>query len=237
MNDQDRRRRRLWSVPALLFTLLLTTGWTQPAPSAGQPTAPSLGRASDDFAPAGLHVETLLGGSQIRDQHPQRTFAAQVVVAKAPVAKAPVAKAPVAKPVTAAPKRAYTGRNHFWFPSLGISKQVYSYPCSRTTTPANLIYRWGCAGANNVYLLGHAYGVMKPLHDAYVSGRLHVGMIALYADANGRVRSFRVTTWQVVRPTVVSWAIASQPVPSMTLQTCIGALSQWRLDVRLVAVN
>jgi len=26
---------------------------------------------------------------------------------------------------------------------------------------------------------------MKPLHDAYARGRLHVGMIALYADATG----------------------------------------------------
>ena len=34
------------------------------------------------------------------------------------------------------------------------------------------VYRWGCAGTNNVYLMGHAWGV-SPLHDAYVCGRLH----------------------------------------------------------------
>jgi sortase (surface protein transpeptidase) len=62
-------------------------------------------------------------------------------------------------------------------------------------------------------------------------------MLAIYADGKGNIRSYRVTAWQVVRPTVVAWATASQPVPSMTLQTCIGARSQWRLDVRLVAVD
>jgi sortase (surface protein transpeptidase) len=48
---------------------------------------------------------------------------------------------------------------------------------------------------------------------------------------------YRVTAWQVVKPTEVSWAIASQPVPSMTLQTCLGANSAYRLNVRLVAVD
>ena len=51
------------------------------------------------------------------------------------------------------------------------------------------------------------------------------------------VTTFRVTTWRLVRPTNSSWAIASQPVPSMTLQTCVGAQSEWRLNVRLVAIN
>jgi sortase (surface protein transpeptidase) len=78
---------------------------------------------------------------------------------------------------------------------------------------------------------------MKPLHDLYVRGGLKVGMLAVYADSSGRVRKYRVTAWQVVYPTVVDWAIASQPVPSMTLQTCVGANSEKRLDVRLVAVN
>jgi hypothetical protein len=34
-----------------------------------------------------------------------------------------------------------------------------------------------------------------------------------------------------------AWAIASQPIPSMTLQTCIGKKSQYRLNVRLVRVD
>lgn len=243
MNNSTHRRRRLWSVPALLTALVLTTGWAQAAPLAAAPSPSSWGRAADDVALVTQHVESNRGGSPSRDQHPRRTFASPIVVARTPVvvAKAPVAvaKAPVVAK-TSSPKpvaRSNSYRNHFWIPSLGISQQVYSYACGRTSVPANLIYRWGCAGQNNVYILGHAYGVMKPLHDAYVSGHLHIGMIAKYADGNGTIRSYRVTSWQLVDPTVVTWAIASQPVPSMTLQTCVGAQSQWRLDVRLVAVN
>lgn len=239
MHESVRLRRRLWSVPALLVTLLLTTGWTQAAAPVGHAAAPSAVRQSDDVALVSPTAVRLSSASHNPDGHPRRPFQAAVPPAKVPIAKTTVApKAVVApKPVATPVHDTYTGRNHFWFPSLGISRQVYVYACSRTSNPANLIYRWGCAGTNNVYLLGHAYGVMKPLHDAYVSGRLHVGMVALYADANGKVRRYKVTAWQVVLPTVVSWAIASQPVPSMTLQTCIGANSQYRLDVRLVAVN
>src|SRR5829696_498065 len=130
------------------------------------------------------------------------------------------------------------GRNHFWFPSLGISRAVYSFPCSRSRAPDNLVYRWGCAGANNVYLLGHAYGVFKPLHNAYVSGRLHAGMKAYYADSRGRTHTFAVRWWKLTKPTTsASWAWASQSVSSMTLQTCVGSNSEYRVMVRLVEIR
>lgn len=130
------------------------------------------------------------------------------------------------------------GRNHVWIPSLGIDRSVESFPCDRTRPPDNFVYRWGCAGRNNVYLLGHAYSVFEPLHDAYVGGRLRTGMIVDYADASGRVRRYAVAWWKVVRPTgAASWAWAPQPVPSMTLQTCVGAHSEYRLMVRLVATD
>jgi hypothetical protein len=134
--------------------------------------------------------------------------------------------------------RAFTGRNHFWIPTLGMSTKIVAFPCPRKRPPDNYMYRWGCAERNNVYILGHAYSVMKPLYNAYMSGRLHVGMVAVYADGTGRIRSYRVTEWRVVDPAEgVWWAIAAQPVPSMTLQTCVGAQSQWRLNVRLVAID
>jgi sortase (surface protein transpeptidase) len=97
------------------------------------------------------------------------------------------------------------------------------------------VYRWGCAGSNNVYLMGHAWGVMRPLHDAYVSGRLKKGMQVIYADANGRVTRYKVSFWKVVSPVGAGWAFAAQASPSMTLQTCVGKNSQYRLVVRLVA--
>jgi hypothetical protein len=131
----------------------------------------------------------------------------------------------------------YRGTNHVWIPSLGISRSVSWFPCSRTTDPANYVYRWGCAGANNVYLLGHAWGVFKPLHDAYYNGRLRTGMKVVYADGSSRVHTFSVIWWKVVAPTTsASWAWASLSRPSMTLQTCVGSGGNYRLMVRLVQV-
>jgi hypothetical protein len=139
------------------------------------------------------------------------------------------------KPVAAS---SYRGRNHVWIPSLGIDRSVSAFPCSRSRAPDNLVYRWGCAGRNNVYLMGHAYSVFKPLHDAYVQGRLKKGMQVVYADNNGRVRTYSVIWWKVVRPTTAAaWAWAGQSTPSMTLQTCVGANGNLRLMVRLVATG
>ena len=133
---------------------------------------------------------------------------------------------------------ALKGRNHFWFPAVGINRSVYSFPCSRSRAPDNLVYRWGCAGRNNVYLMGHAHSVFSPLHNAYVSGRLRIGMKAYYADGRGKVHTYKVKWWKLTRPTTsASWAWASQSVPSMTLQTCVGSNSEYRLMVRLVEVR
>ena len=132
----------------------------------------------------------------------------------------------------------HKGRNHFWLPALGINRSVSSYACSRSSALANIVYRWGCAGRNNVYIMGHAWGVMKPLHDAYVNGRLRVGMKTYYADGSGKVHTYKIKWWKLTRPTTsASWAWASQSVPSMTLQTCIGKNSEYRLMVRLVEVR
>ena len=132
----------------------------------------------------------------------------------------------------------HVGRNHVWIPSLGISRSIAYFPCTRKEPPANLVYRWGCAGRNNVYLMGHAYGVFKALHDAYVRGRLHKGMTVDYADGTGHVRRYAVVWWKVTPPTTAaSWAWAAQSRPSMTLQTCVGPTGQDRLMVRLVATH
>jgi hypothetical protein len=143
----------------------------------------------------------------------------------------------VATTVSVAPaaSAAYRGTNHVWIPSLGINRAVEFFPCARTKPPGHQLYRWGCAGANNVYLMAHAATVFKPLHDAYVNGRLRVGMEAIYADGNGRVTRYTVSYWKVVKPDGdVGWAFAAQSTPSMTLQTCVGADSAYRLVVRLV---
>ncbi len=131
----------------------------------------------------------------------------------------------------------YRGRNHVWMPSLRIDRSVARYACSNKSYPGNRVYRWGCAGRNNVYLFGHAHSVFKPLHDAYVRGRLRKGAKLYYADSSGRVRTYRVAWWKVTTPTKGTWAYAAQSKPSLTLQTCVGSRNQYRLIVRLTQVS
>ena len=131
----------------------------------------------------------------------------------------------------------YRGRNHVWMPSLGIDKSISFYACSNASYPGNRVYRWGCAGQNNVYLFGHAGSVFKPLHDAYLRGRLHKGAALYYADGSGQVHTYRVSWWKLTTATQGTWAYKAQSSPSLTLQTCIGAQSQYRLIVRLTEVG
>ena len=174
------------------------------------------------------------------------TVVPEVGAVPAPAASLPVratmpertARGATAASAASAASTAYTGRNHLWIPDLRISRSVSLFPCDRARPPDNLVYRWGCAGANNIYLMGHAYSVFKPLHDAYVAGRLAVGMKAWYADSKGKVHVYVVRWWKTTRPTTgASWAWAAQGKPSMTLQTCVGSNGQYRLMVRLVEVN
>jgi hypothetical protein len=241
------RSQRVPTIALLLLALVVTTGWT-PAAAPTDPVGTSI--AIPAAAQAAGHrpvsaprppVSAILATHRALQATLATTartlFQARIVAARAvapPPAPKVKAPAPVKAPTVKAAPTTYAGRNHFWFPALKISRPVYTFECTRKREPANYVYRWGCAGKNNVYLLGHAWGVFKPLHDAYLAGRLKVGMVAYYADSNGRVRKYKVTTWRVVNPVDSHWAIADQPVPSMTLQTCVGLD---RLNVRLVAVN
>ena len=181
---------------------------------------------------ARLAALDVIAALQVAEAAARAEASARAATAKA-AAAANAAAANAAEANAATP--AYVGKNHLWIPSLGLSRSVETFACTRKTPPANRVYRWGCAGKNNVYLFGHAWGVMKPLHDGYVAGRVKIGMVAKFADATGVVRTYRVTAIRIVTPDQVAWAIASQPVASMTLQTCIGANSDRRLLVRLVA--
>jgi sortase (surface protein transpeptidase) len=247
------------AAPVLLVVLAITTGWAQGTPpgqsaSTGAggahvgPSALQADRATNARVRAGSAPEMAGSGLVGRNLSAQRVAEMQLAdtgqalyavrllsnrAVPAPAPKVAAARQPAQKP--AAPK--YTGVNHVWIPSLGISRHVYPFACTRKREPGNVMYRWGCAGKNNVYLLGHASGVFKPLLRAYNTGRLRVGLVAIYADSAGHIRRYRVTEWQVVDPVEVEWAIASQPVPSMTLQTCVGPGGVDRLNVRLVAVR
>ena len=211
-------------------------------PAAAPPTAPAAATAATlSTTQVGNIGVGLAGGEARRASLATGPGARAVQPGQVTRPKAPAPK-PTVRPKATAPKSpsraSYHGRNHVWIPSLGINRSVSSFPCSRARPPDNYLYRWGCAGTNNVYLLGHAYSVFKPLHDAYVSGRLHRGMKVVYADGAGRVHTYSVIWWRVVAPTTAaSWAWAAQSRPSMTLQTCLGSNSQYRLMVRLVRVS
>ncbi len=194
----------------------------RPAGHRTERTAPPRTLPDDDAAIVSqTHVRPSLSrGATVRPELTPAAREATVIAPKAAVASS------------------YRGRNHVWIPSLGIDRSVSAFPCSRSRAPDNLVYRWGCAGRNNVYLMGHAYSVFKPLHDAYVQGRLKKGMQVFYADNDGRVRTYSVIWWKVVRPTTAAaWAWAGQSTPSMTLQTCVGPNGNLRLMVRLAATG
>lgn len=161
-----------------------------------------------------------------------------------PTPKVPQPKArsvSAAEPSSAGSARAgqssFKGRNHVWIPALGIDRSVSFFSCTSKAYPGDRVYRWGCAGGNNIYLFGHAHSVFKPLHDAYVRGRLAKGMQVHYADDNGRVSTYAVSWWKVTTPDKGAWAYAAQSRPSLTLQTCVGSKSQYRLIVRLAKVG
>jgi len=161
--------------------------------------------------------------------------------AEAEAKAAAQAKAEAAQPKPQAPQPAvaptYTGQNRFWFPKLGISQRVYEFPCSRSETPGDVVYRWGCAGENNVYLLAHNFGKFYPLYKAYYAGTLDRGLVAIYADPQGEVHYFELAWYKVVPPDGdVGFAYAAQSQSSLSMQTCVGDDGELRLVVRFTEV-
>ncbi|HEX5465375.1 MAG TPA: hypothetical protein VFW92_01740 [Candidatus Limnocylindrales bacterium] len=144
---------------------------------------------------------------------------------------------PTPKP-TPKPAPTYSGRNHMWYPALGISHSVTWYACSASYALSySAVYRWGCAGTNNVYLMAHAGGIFGPLYTAYYAGKLKVGMLVVYADNASHIHYFKLQWWKTTPPDGdVGWAYAAQSVSSLTLQTCVGADSSLRLVARFVEV-
>ncbi|HET7677083.1 MAG TPA: hypothetical protein VFK38_04455 [Candidatus Limnocylindrales bacterium] len=205
-----------------------------PTPRAARPGLP------DDLRllPGRPVVDPLAEIAARREAAAQALAEAKAAAARAAAQKAARAAAATASRTAAAPAPSYRGRNHFWFPALRIDQSVYSFPCSRSRAPDNLVYRWGCAGANNVYLMAHSYGKFRPLASAYYRGALRKGMLVAYADPSGRTRTYRLAWWKTARPTTAaSWAWAAQSVSSLTLQTCVGANSEYRLFVRFTEIS
>lgn len=220
-------RTGLTEVAALLVALSFAFGWAESGPVLAHATVEGGGRPANESVLADPRMAASAFGWLFDLPEPRAEIPA------GPVVEAKQSK-PAKATATVATNPTYSGRNRFWIPSLDMNYKVHLFECTRNRPPDNYMYRWGCAGENNVYILGHAYSVMKPLHDLYVRGKLKKGMVAIYADAQGHVHRYKVTEWRVVDPVDSEWAIASQPVPSMTLQTCVGKDGRYRLNVRLV---
>lgn len=156
------------------------------------------------------------------------TVSMAVTQSPTPVASQPAPqRAPAKKPVAAT-------RNRFSIPALHINGTIGNTSCGGLIP--NGIWRWPCAGANNLYLLGHAYGVFAPVHNGYHAGSLKPGLAAIYTDGAGVAHRYRLLWVQDV-PVATwgkgsSWAATSGPV--ITLQTCDGAADAYRIIVRFV---
>ena len=137
---------------------------------------------------------------------------------------------------TAEPPNAvsFGGRNRLAIPTLGINSAIGTTSCGKLIP--NGIWYWPCAGKNNLYLMGHAWGVFAPIHNGYHSGLLTAGLTALYSDGAGVIHLYRLL-WVQDLPVAVwgqgaTWASTGGPV--ITLQTCDGATDNYRIIVRFV---
>jgi hypothetical protein len=161
----------------------------------------------------------------------------QVVAQAKTVAIAAKSPTPAPKPAHKQVTVSYHGVYHLWIPALSLSRDIYDWGCNGGLIPNRVEY-WGCVGRNNLYLLGHAWGVFAKIHDGYHSGALRVGLTAFYADKRGVIHRYRIS-W--VRHVAIAdyaswseWAMAASSGPVITLQTCDGATSAYRILVRLV---
>src|SRR5215212_7525870 len=167
---------------ALLLSSVASTIGAEPA------AAPGI--RGDVFRPVALAPASALTRSGSVPQPINRLLAEAMDDVSVAPAAAMVATRAESRPLTSGTNR-YLGRNHVWIPWLGIDRDTILFACSRSSDPANYIYRWGCAGRNNVYLLGHAFSVFRALHDAYTNGRLARGLPVYWADAAGHVTIYR----------------------------------------------
>lgn len=142
------------------------------------------------------------------------------------------------RPAPAAPAAPrYVGHDHFWFPALGINASVTWYACSRNDYPAPIVYRWGCAGTNNVYLFGHAANAFSALYRAFYASTVKIGQVLIYADHAGVIHPYRISVVRLENgalPADYNWAVGDQPVPSLTLQTCSKVVG---IDIEVRAIE
>ena len=228
--DRHLARSRRFVGGFVVVTLLALAIGSTPAAARAVVVAAGAGQPTLSISP-GLRAEQLI------DAGPGAEAGPDAVIESVPTSASIAVAGP--EPSKPAPARAaptppsHSGANHVWSAALGLNRSVAAFPCSRSRPPDMAIYRWGCAGHNNVYLFAHAGGPFGRLHDLYVRGGLRRGMTVTYADPSRTVHRYKVAWWKVVLPTNGAFAYAAQSRPSMTLQTCVGANDRYRLVVRL----
>lgn len=206
-----------------------------PTPSVSPLTSPTLSSENAAGALSNVGPTPSIAPAPLLIARPQVVAQAKTMVIppKPKVVAKPTTTTYVAKPTTAT----YVGVYHLWIPALGLSRGISDWGCRGGLIPDRVEF-WGCAGRNNLYLLGHAYGAFAKIHDGYHSGALRVGLIAYFADKSGRVHRYRVSQIRHVANAAYAswsgWAIGATSGPVITLQTCDGATSAYRILVRLV---
>jgi hypothetical protein len=244
-------------VALIVLSLFASTGIALAAPAAA-PTVrlvpPPAAIAAPSLSPATLAGPNAVSQSQATSPDPStrswRSIAptshvvlAVLVQAKPKVVAKAATKVTVSKPKFVAPRvvapksTVYAGVYHLWIPALGLSRAISDWGCRGGAIPDRVEY-WGCAGTNNLYLLGHAYGAFAAIHDGYHSGALRVGLTAYFADKAGRTHRYRISEIRHVANSAYGswsgWAVGATSGPVITLQTCDGATSAYRILVRLV---
>ncbi len=251
--QSSRRPMSIWARPIFVGLVALTllasasvvvAATTVPKHVVAAPIQPSVEASVHSTSPPPFEPQVV-----------QPTDARSLILAPAPAPTRPEVTAqakttPVTKPAPkpkVAPAKAkvvvkkatvsYQGVYHLWIPALGLSRGISDWGCNGGLIPNRVEY-WGCVGKRNLYLLGHAWGVFAPIHDGYHSGALKVGLTAWYADKAGKVHRYRISQIRHVAnkdyATWSTWAMASSSSQIITLQTCDGATSAYRILVRLV---
>ena len=137
---------------------------------------------------------------------------------------------------SSAPPTVYSRTSWINSAVLDIDGKVYVHDACGGTID-NRIYDYRCAGSNNLFLLGHAGGVFRGLNAAYHSGALKVGTTLLYSDPSSQVQRYRVAeirhVWNADWASWGDWASGDLSQPGITLMTCDGATSSYRILARL----
>ena len=251
--QSSRRPMSIWARPVFVglvaLTLLASASVVVAATTVPRAAAATVVQPPADVtvnatvpAPFAPHVIEPADGPSLTPAPTLAPARPQVAVQAKTVAPAKAAPKPRPAPaktkvVTKKATASYRGVYHLWIPALGLSRGIFDWGCNGGLIPNRVEY-WGCVGQHNLYLLGHAWGVFAPIHDGYHSGALKVGLTAWYADKSGDVHRYRISQIRHVAnkdyATWSTWAMASSSSQIITLQTCDGPTSAYRILVRLV---